>query len=311
MNRLEFLQSCQDLTDAELLRIAARSRALAEKRVPEEMKALFRSLDGVTEAEEIHVDTAWGRTHVYVVREKEAREKERPVLFNVHGGGWSLPHTERDVYFCRRMAVRTGCLVFDVDYVLAPEYPYPAALEELEALLDRLPELCAQYGGDPERVIFCGQSAGGNLLGAVSQRRKTVLRPLAQILCYLPADNYNDHFDGGELDERGMSTEYYGFFYNRSMEERLNHDVSLALSDVSELRGLPATDILTAGLDNLRVEAERYAGLLRSAGVELSYRCFEQSRHGFLINLYDEWQDGEDYVAGLILKHLSLKRQRI
>lgn len=153
-------------------------------------------------------------------------------------------------------------------------------------------------------MIFCGQSAGGNLLGAVSQRRKTTLRPLAQILCYLPADNYHDHFDGGELDERGMSTEYYGFFYNHSMEERLNHDVSLALSDVSELRGLPATDILTAGRDNLRVEAERYVGLLRIAGVELSYRCFEQSRHGFLINLYDEWQESEDYVAGLILNHL-------
>lgn len=231
--------------------------------------------------------------------------EKRPVLINVHGGGWSLPHTERDIYFCRRMAVRTGCLVFDVDYVLAPEYPYPAALEELEALFDKLPELCEEYGGDVNRVILCGQSAGGNLLGGVMWRRKTSLKPLAQILCYLPADNYNDHFHGEDLDERGMSTEYYGFFYNRNFEDRANHDVSLALSDAEELRGLPPTDILTGGLDNLKPEAERYLALLQAAGVPVTYRCFEKSRHGFLVNLYDKWQDGEEYVAGRIREHLS------
>ncbi len=305
MNRKEFIETCRELSEAELLDIAVRARTMAEKRVPEAMKALFRSLDDVTDVEEIRVETAWGSSHVYVVQEKERNTEKRPVLVNVHGGGWTMPHTERDTYFCRRMAVRTGCLVFDADYVLAPEYPYPAAIEELEALLNRLPELCAQYGGDLSRMIFCGQSAGGNLLGAISQRRKTAFSPLAQILCYLPADNYNDHFDGGELDERGMSTEYYGFFYNRSMEERANHDVSLALSDVSELRGLPATDIITAGLDNLKAEAERYAALLREAGVPLSYRCFEKSRHGFLVNLYDEWQEGEDYLAEVILGYLQ------
>lgn len=305
MNRLEFIESCKNLNEQELLRIATRSRVMAEKRVPEEMKSLFRSLDEVTEAKEITVDTDWGKTHVYVVHEKEATAGKQPVLVNVHGGGWTLPHTERDIYFCRRMAVRTGCLVFDVDYVLAPEYPYPAAIEELEAFFAKLPELCKTYSGDPDRVILCGQSAGGNLLGAVTQRRKIALRPLAQILCYLPTDNYNDHFDGGELDERGMSTEYYGFFYNRVFEERANHDVSLALSSVEELRGLPPTAILTGGLDNLKPEAERYVTLLLEAGVQVSYRCFERSRHGFLVNLYDEWQEGEDYVSGIIRGYLN------
>ena len=305
MKRLEFIDSCKNLTEEELLDIAVRSRDVAEKRVPEEMKALFSTLDHVTTAEEIFAETAWGKSHVYVVQENNSSEKNRPVLINVHGGGWTLPHTERDVYFSRRMAVRTGCLVFDIDYVLAPEYPYPAALEEIEALLEALPGLCVKYGGDPERVLFCGQSAGGNLLGAVSQRRHTAIRPLVQIFCYPPTDNYNDHFDGGELDERGMSTEYYGFFYNRVFEERANHDVSLALSDPEELKGLPPTEIITGGLDNLRPEAERYYDLLQQAGVPGGYRCFEKSRHGFLVNLYDEWQEGEDYVAELIKKYLA------
>lgn len=305
MKRKEFINSCRDLSEAELLEIAVRARTMAEKRVPEEMKSLFRSLDDVTEVEEIRVETAWGSSHVYVVQEKEHREEKRPVLVNVHGGGWTMPHTERDTYFCRRMAVRTGCLIFDADYVLAPEYPYPAALEELEALFDKLPELCEEYGGDPERVILCGQSAGGNLIGGVMWRKKTALKPLAQILCYLPADNYNDHFKGEELDERGKSTEYYGFFYNRVFEERANYDVSLALTPAEELRGLPPTDIVTAGKDNLVEEAVRYTKQLEAAGVPITYHCFENSRHGFLVNLYDEWQEGERYVVERVAAHLK------
>ena len=305
MNRKEFIESCRDLSEAELLEIAVRARTMAEKRVPEEMKNLFRSLDDVTEVEEIRVETAWGSSHVFIVQAKERSAEKRPVLVNVHGGGWTMPHTERDTYFCRRMAVRTGCLIFDADYVLAPEYPYPAALEELEALFDKLPELCEEYGGDPERVILCGQSAGGNLIGGVMWRKKTALKPLAQILCYLPADNYNDHFKGEELDERGKSTEYYGFFYNRVFEERANYDVSLALTPADELRGLPPTDIVTAGKDNLVEEAVRYTKQLEAAGVPTTYSCFENSRHGFLVNLYDEWQEGENYVSERVTAHLK------
>ena len=305
MNRKEFIESCRDLSEAELLEIAVRARTMAEKRVPEEMKNLFRSLDDVTEVEEIRVETAWGSSHVFIVQARERSAEKRPVLVNVHGGGWTMPHTERDIYFCRRLAVRTGCLIFDADYVLAPEYPYPAALEELEALFDKLPELCEEYGGDPERVILCGQSAGGNLIGGVMWRKKTALKPLAQILCYLPADNYNDHFGGEELDERGKSTEYYGFFYNRVFEERANYDVSLALTPADQLRGLPPTDIVTAGKDNLIEEAERYTKQLQNAGVPTTYRCFINSRHGFVVNLYDEWQEGERYVAERVLAHLK------
>lgn len=112
-------------------------------------------------------------------------------------------------------------------------------------------------------------------------------------------------FDLGALDARGMDTEYYGFFYNRVFEERANHDISLALSSPDELKGLMPTDIITTGQDNQKPEAERYYELLQTAGVETTYRCFENSRHGFLVNLYDEWQEGEDYVSSLVLKHLA------
>lgn len=306
MNRAEYIEQCALLTEDELVDRARALRERSNSRIPPEVQAKFRLLDSTTQAEEAWVDTAWGRTHVFLVSRQEESAEKRPILVNVHGGGWCLEHTERDIYFSRRMASRTGCLVVDVDYVLAPEHPYPAAIEELEALFDALPGLAERWGGDPERVILCGQSAGGNLLAAVTQRGRYTdqIKLLRQILCYMPADNYNDHFHGGELDGRGMDTELYGFFYNRTFDERKNLDVSMALSAPEDVKGLLPTDIITAGLDNLKPEAERYLQVLKAAGIETTYRCFEGSNHGFLVNLNGEYQACEDYVSELILSML-------
>lgn len=305
MNRLEFIESCRNLSQQELEKIAKESRDRANGRIPESVTLMFRSLDEASDVRELYVETEFGKTHVFVVAPANPG-KTLPVVINVHGGGWSLDHGERDIYFSRRLAVKASVLVVDVDYVLAPEYPYPAALEELEALYRKLPGLLKEWGGDPERVVVCGQSAGGNLAAAVSQRKQygDDLKIQGQILCYLPADNYHDHFNGQELDERGMSTEYYGFFYNRNFEERANHDVSVALSTIDEVKDVPPADIVTAGLDNLMPEGKAYYDLLKKAGVPATYRCFEKSRHGFLVNLYDEWQEGESYVTELIRKYL-------
>jgi acetyl esterase len=173
--------------------------------------------------------------------------------------------------------------------------------------LDFFPSLLETWGGDPNNIVFCGQSAGGNLAAAVLQRRRWTaeLGVKAQVLCYLPTDNYNDHFHGAELDARGRSTEYYGFFYNRIFDERKNSDVSILFASDEELRRLPPTDIVTAGLDNLCAEGKAYYNRLAAVGAAGEYRCFEHSRHGFLVNLYDEWQEGEDYVVNRILAYLQ------
>lgn len=306
MKRLEFIEKCKTLSEEELYRIARESREMAEKRLPRETLDMFRTLDSVTSVEEVFVRTAFGSTHVFLVREKVHPVGKLPVVVNVHGGGWTAAHGERDLFFCRRLARRLHALIVDVDYVLAPEYPYPAALEEIEELFNVLPQRIEEWGGDKDNVVICGQSAGGNLLGAVMQRKRfsPELSPKAQVLCYLPTDNYNDHFHGEELDARGMATEYYGFFYNRRFEDRKNSDVSLLFAGDEDLRGLPPTDILTCRMDNLMEEGEAYAKKLAEAGIPTTLRRFEHSRHGFLVNLMDEWQDGEDYVVSLIKKYV-------
>ena len=307
MKREEFLKYCETLTNEDLHRLAQADRDAFGSRIPPEVHAMFSSLDSETAMEEFYLKTAfdggegWKGTHFYVVKPLEARGL-LPVVINVHGGGWCKPETPRDRYFSRRLAKRLGVLVVNVDYVLAPEYPYPAALEEIEALLNELPRLLPEWGGDAKKVIFCGQSSGANLLAGVSQRKRYTkdVTVLEQILCYPPCDNYSSHFGDAELGERDKMTEYYGFYYNRTMEERKNSDVSLTFASEADTMGLPPTHILTAALDNLMPEARRYFELLQSRGVPSTYRCFPESNHGFVINLNGAWKEAEDYICQLI-----------
>lgn len=310
MKREEFIEKCSKMSQAELNRIALESRERAANRIPPEVQKKFRSLDDVTSVEELLQKTSWGNIHLYLVRKNRSElytnAVDKPVVINIHGGGWCLDHTERDIFMARRFANRLDALVVDLDYVLAPEYPYPAAIEQIEALFAELPTLLPAWGGDPGNVVICGQSAGGNLSAAVMERKRypASLGIRAQILCYLPTDNYTNRFGEEELDARGESTEYYGFFYNRSFEERKNYDVSVVFSSPAQLEGLPPTEVITAGLDNLMPEGRQYNDLLRENGVAGSYRCFEKSHHGFLVNLYDEYQACEDYVVELMKEYM-------
>lgn len=307
MTRDEFIAEALTLSRDELKSIANEQRERSAGRIPPEVQQKFRSLDDVTYSKEIYVDTEYGRTHVFLIGKNDTSDEKKPVIINVHGGGWCLPHTERDIYFCRRIANSIDAIVIDIDYVMAPEYPYPAAIEEIEALMSKIPSKLEEWGGDTNRVILCGQSAGGNLIGAVSQRNKCFdgIKVLKQILCYFPADNYINRFGTAELDERSRSTEYYGFFYNPVFEDRKKSDVSLVYASEAELSHLPETDIITGGLDDLTPDAHRYFDMLKEFGVSASYKCFENSRHGFMVNLYDEWKEAEEYLVCLIKKGLK------
>lgn len=311
MKREEFIEECKKLSQEQLNKIALESRERALHRIPADVQKQFRSLDDVTTVQELFQNTDWGKTHLYLVRPAYTDSEKLPVVVNIHGGGWCLDHTERDIYMSRRFAHRLHALVVDIDYVLAPEYPYPAAIEQIEALFQEFPSILPAWGGNPGDIVVCGQSAGGNLAAAVLERGNVPaeLGIRAQILCYLPTDNYTSHFGDQDLDERGKSTEYYGFFYNRNFAERKNHDVSLVFSTPEELKRLPATEVITAGLDNLMPEGKRYNDLLRENKVPGSYRCFENSHHGFLVNLYDEYQECEDYVVALMRQYLDSTRK--
>jgi len=303
MTRAEFLTAHANMTQEEKLEAVKRIRAIAAGRIPPEVALRFRELDAETTVSEHFIPTAFTektcvKTHVFAVK-SNSTPAGCPIMINVHGGGFVLEHTERDIFFSRRIAARLNCLVLDVDYVLAPEYPFPAALEELECLLDVLPELAEQFGGDIGKVIVCGQSAGGNLLAAVLQRKRFATLPglKGQILCYPPMQNDIDLYNGGELDARGETTELYFLLYCENIADSHSADTSPVYASDADLQGLPVTYIFTAELDNLTPGTEHYADWLKSKGIPVTYRCFTGCHHGFVVNLYDDYQGCEDAIV--------------
>lgn len=210
-----------------------------------------------------------------------------PVLVYYHGGGWVLGTLDSIDGVCRRLARRGECVVVSVDYRLAPEHPFPAAVEDARAALRWVAENAGAFGGDPERVAVGGTSAGGNLaavtaLGARASGGRPI--PARQFLFYpitdraFDTDSYAENAEGPLLTRADM--EWFWDHYLRSEVDAANPYASpLRARDLS---GLPPATVLTAGFDPLRDEGIAYAERLADAGVEVRHDHYPGMVHGFL-----------------------------
>lgn len=203
-----------------------------------------------------------------------------PVIVFFHGGGWVLGDVEGSEPLVRRLAAATGCETVSVGYRLAPEHPYPAAVEDAwRALLT----VRADRPGRP--LVVAGDSAGGNLAAAVALRaRDADVAVAAQVLVYPVTDadlgrpGYLEPENQLVLDARTMS--WFWDQYVPEPGERSRPDASpLRAPDHS---GLAPALVLTAEHDVLREEGEEYARVLAAAGVTVIQRRFAGQMHAFL-----------------------------
>ena len=209
-----------------------------------------------------------------------------PVVVYLHGGGFWMGD-ELAIWdgSCSRVAAGAGALVVSVGYRLAPEHPYPAAVDDSYAGLRFVAEHAAEWGGDPGRLAVMGASAGGNLSAAVAQRARDESGPrLLQQVLIVPALNA-----GGE-PTASMRAFRSGFgldgidqmhaaYYPDPARVREPWASPLLAADVA---GLPPALVITAQFDPLRDEGEAYAERLRAAGVPVTLRRFDGAIHGFL-----------------------------
>jgi acetyl esterase len=213
--------------------------------------------------------------------------RERPTVVFYHGGGFVVGDLESHDDLCRRLAKASGWAVLAVNYRLAPEARYPAALDDSYAALAwAASEGGRELGVDADRIAVGGDSAGGNLAAAVAlaARERHGPRIAHQLLIYPVIDH--DFTTASYLDANPdyfLTAEAMHWFWDQYLgPDGDRADPLAAPGRASDLKGLPPATIVSAGYDPLRDEAEHYAARLRAAGVPVAQRRFEGAFHGFV-----------------------------
>jgi acetyl esterase len=255
------------------------------------------------------IPTAWGPARALFYWPNRQSAQLLPVYLNLHGGGFVAGVPEHDDSYCRRLAHNLGCLVVNLDYVLAPEQPFPAGLRQSFAVLEWLAEQATALGIDPQRIAVGGHSAGGNLATGVASlaRGHQRLRVVHQVIDYAVLDLAQDPgLKVSSLDKPLLGAGLVRFFngcYLSDPAQALDPLVSPLLATVDELRGMPPATLITAEYDILRAEGEAYASKLRQAGVAVNERMFAGCDHMFTHLGPDDsaeqaWQLMEDSLRG-------------
>lgn len=214
-----------------------------------------------------------------------------PAVAFAHAGGWVLGDLETHDEVCRYLSTALPAVVVAVDYRLAPEHVYPAAFEDYWTVVRWLAGHACELGGDPERLIVAGDSAGGNMaLGAALRARdEGGPRIAAQAAAYpatdmtlgygsVPGRSYEKYGEGYGLTAKTLA--WFAETYLPNPADRGTPAVSPLLAD--DLTGLPPAVIATAEYDPLSSEGAGYAERLRAAGIPVSYLDGKGLVHGFL-----------------------------
>jgi len=204
-----------------------------------------------------------------------------------HGGGWVIGDIDTHDGTCRTLCHRTGAVVVSVDYRLAPEHRYPAALDDCEAATAWLADNAGRLGADPGRLAVAGDSAGGNLAAAVTLRARRPGGPAlrAQALVY-PALDFTSERPSVRANGEGylLTAAAMRWFCAQYLGDADPADpmASPLLADLATGPALPPAVVAVAEFDPLRDEGRAYADALEAAGVEVRLLEFPGLVHGFL-----------------------------
>jgi len=212
-----------------------------------------------------------------------AGEAPAPLVLFFHGGGWVVGDLDSHDAPCRALAAAAGMRVLAVDYRLAPEHPYPAAVDDAVAAFGDVVARAGELGADPERIAVAGDSAGGHLAAVLAQRCSAGggRAPAFQLLIYPATDFVGDHrstalFATGFLLTKA-SMDWYEAQFVPDPDDKRAASPLLAES----LAGMAPAMVVTGGFDPLRDEGEAYAAALRTAGVPVVARRHPGQVHGF------------------------------
>ncbi len=239
-----------------------------------------------------------------------------PVLVYFHGGGWTIGDLDTHDNLCRQLANCAGCALASVNYRLAPEHRFPAAVEDCIAATRWVRSNAQALSLDAERIAVGGDSAGANLAAvvAISMREardpflayQLLIYPATDMRCCAPSHTTNG---SGYLLTR-ESIAYYHNHYIENAADDLDWRASPLLHP--NLSALPPALIVTAGFDPLRDEGLQFAQRLSEAGTPATSVCFERQIHGFITmgGLIDEASAAVNLCAAELCRALARPASR-
>nr|WP_323747350.1 alpha/beta hydrolase [Catenulispora rubra] len=288
-------------------RLVLRAAGRPEEKRPEAFR-LDRFPEFPRHTRELVVPTsvAPARVVVYLPTADEAGQAPA-VHVNFHGGGFVMPLTEMDDWFCRFVAAEAQVAAINVDYALAPRHKFPAPPRQAFEVVLWIAQHGAEQGWDGSRLSVGGQSAGGSLAAAVARQALEQGGPAIalQVLHYAVLDLATELGDKPSAVSKSMLKPWMGAVYNgayipdrRARTDRLASPANAA--DVADLAGIAPALVITAEYDRLKTEAGRYAERLRKAGALIDLHDVRGADHGYDVKHYETARD----IYALIARHV-------
>ncbi len=230
-----------------------------------------------------------------------------PLLVFFHGGGWVIGDLDSHDNACRSLTNRARCVTVAVDYRLAPERKFPAAVDDCYAAAVWAADHARELSADPSRIAVGGDSAGGNLSAVVAILARDRGKPgiKFQLLVYPATDAALDTYSHETFKDYFLTdkaVQYFWGHYIRGAEDKKHPSASPALA--ASHKGLPAALIITAEFDPLRDEGEAYGEKLRAAGVPVTVTRYNGMIHGFftMTGVLDQGKKAIDEASAALRK---------
>jgi acetyl esterase len=234
-----------------------------------------------------------------------------PTVLFLHGGGWVLNNLDTHDHVCRALANLSGCAFLSVDYRLAPEHKFPAAVNDAEAALNWLAKNCADLQADPSRLAIAGDSSGATLatVAALRARRGESVHLACQVLIYPATDHWtaetNSYHENGR--DYLLTRELMIWFWEKYLPAGVSlDDPAICPLRAPDLKEMPPTLLITAEYDPLRDEGEAYARRLESSGVPTTLTRYHGMLHGFIMHfsIMDQGRVCLRQIAEFLRTHL-------
>ena len=264
---------------ADEARMKTSPQSLAEKMGKQ--KGTLEKISGV-EISDIEVSGATAKIPARMY--KPTGSGPLPVVVYFHGGGWVIGKNEDYDQTLKALATKSGAIYISPEYRKGPENKFPAAHDDAYAAYQWVVKNAATLGGDPKKIAVAGESAGGNLAVNVSIRARDTKTqmPIHQLIVYpvagtdMKTESYKENMNSAPLSSAMM-----GWFmknYLRNTEDLKDKRINLVEAN---LKGLPPTTVITAGIDPLLSEGKLLVEKMEAQGVDVTYKHYPGMTHEF------------------------------